>query len=261
MRTGNPFGFPISCMARYQLTLTYHGAHFAGSQRQVKARTVQGELELALKRIGWHGSSVLLAGRTDTGVHASGQVAAFDHSWSHSPEELLKAINANLPADIAVSQIRTVDDTFHPRFDAIARRYRYRLFCSPVRNPLSESFAWRLWPPVDANRLSTAAQLLSGSHDFGAFGTPPKAGASTLRFVTAAHWTFENDEWRFEVQANSFLYRMVRRMVFIQVLIGQGKLEAEAISLALQGRPRVLPGGIAPAHGLTLIRVLYPGEL
>ena len=138
-------------MARYQLTLAYDGTDFFGSQRQASPtgaskRTVQGELEKALCQLGWAGRSVLMSGRTDTGVHATGQVASFDLDWSHSDEELVRALNVALPADMAVHQARMVHPKFHPRFDALSRRYRYRLFCQPLRDPLRERFAWRVWP-------------------------------------------------------------------------------------------------------------------
>src|SRR5512138_3419368 len=122
-------------MARYQLTLAYDGTDFFGSQRQAKRRTVQGELEKALCKLGWVGRSVIMAGRTDTGVHATGQVASFDLDWSHPDEELLRALNAFLPGDLAVQQAQIVDARFHPRFDATSRRYCYHLFCQPVRDP------------------------------------------------------------------------------------------------------------------------------
>jgi tRNA pseudouridine38-40 synthase len=128
-------------MARYQLTLAYDGAGFSGSQRQVKSvgptsiavsrpmlRTVQGELEKALRKLGWSGRSVVMAGRTDTGVHATGQVAAFDLDWTHKLEQLQKALNAGLPCDLVVRDIHEVCTDFHPRFDAVSRRYVYRLF-------------------------------------------------------------------------------------------------------------------------------------
>ena len=119
-------------MARYKLILAYDGIAFAGSQRQAKQRTVQGELESALREIGWPGRSVTLAGRTDTGVHASGQVAAFDLDWPHSLDKLRNALNASLSGDMAVSDVEIARDDFHPRFDATSRRYRYRLFCGRV---------------------------------------------------------------------------------------------------------------------------------
>src|SRR5512139_2949871 len=118
-------------MARYQLTLAYDGTEFFGSQRQASKRTVQGELEKALSKIGWTGRSVILSGRTDTGVHAVGQIASVDIHWSHSEEDLLRALNAELPSDMAVHRAQMVDARFNPRFDAISRCYRYRLFCQP----------------------------------------------------------------------------------------------------------------------------------
>src|SRR5512139_3638174 len=120
-------------MARYQLTLAYDGTEFFGSQRQASKRTVQGELEKALTRIGWTGRSVILSGRTDTGVHATGQVASVDLHWSHPDDDLLRALNAALPPDMAVHEARMVHEEFHPRFDAISRCYRYRLFYQPLR--------------------------------------------------------------------------------------------------------------------------------
>lgn len=245
-------------MARYQIILAYDGSNLLGSQRQANRRTAQSELENALRRLGWQGRSVLMAGRTDTGVHASGQVAAFDLEWTHPLDELAKALNSHLPADVAVRALKIVRDDFHPRFDALARRYRYRLYCQPARDPLRERYAWRLWPAPLPEGLQAAAQRLIGRHDFAAFGTPPRPGSSTIRTVMQAEWQPQGDEWIFEVQADAFLYRMVRRMVYLQVAVGQGKLSAQAIADLLEGRPRVVPAGLAPAHGLTLVEVLYP---
>jgi len=245
-------------MARYQIILAYDGTKLFGSQRQADTRTVQSELEKALRRLGWQERSVLLAGRTDTGVHASGQVGAFDLEWKHSLEELVKALNSNLPADVAVSGAKIVPDDFHPRFDATSRRYRYRLFSQPIRDPLRERYAWRLWPPVDAEALHAAARFLIGKHDFAAFGTPPRPGSSTVRTVMKTEWQQQGNEWTFEVQADAFLYRMVRRMVYLQVAVGQGKIPAQAIADLLEDRTRVAPAGLAPANGLTLVEVTYP---
>lgn len=250
-------------MARYQVILAYDGASFMGSQRQANSRTVQGELENALRKMGWSGSSVLLAGRTDTGVHATGQVAAFDLDWSHADDVLVRALNANLPADMAVRGPRVAADDFHPRFDATSRRYRYRLFCQPIRDPLREKLAWRAWPTVDGNCLSQTAALFLGRHDFAAFGSPMSPEGTTVRAVMKAEWQrVEEDVWQFEIQADAFLYHMVRRLVLVQVAIAQGKASAEAVarSLAEQATGRKgsdLPAGLAPAHGLTLVEVTY----
>ena len=255
-------------MARYQLTLAYDGTDFFGSQRQASKRTVQGELESALGTLGGPGRSVLMAGRTDTGVHATGQVASFDLDWSHSDEELVRALNAALPADLAVHQARMVHAKFHPRFDASSRRYRYRLFCQALRHPIRERFAWRVWPAINDEALTETAKLFLGTHDFSAFGSPTTPRGGTVRTVMKAEWSqFEEDEWHFEVQADAFLYRMVRRLVYVQVAVAQGKVSAQEITLSLArpapaenrrgGAVVTLPAGLAPAHGLTLVEVTY----
>jgi tRNA pseudouridine38-40 synthase len=247
-------------MARYQLTLAYDGTDFFGSQRQVRKRTVQGELEKALSKLGWTGRSVLMSGRTDTGVHATGQVASFDLDWSHSDEELVRALNAALPADMAVHQARMVHARFHPRFDASSRRYRYKLFCQHLRHPIRERFAWRVWPAIRSEVLAETAQLFLGTHDFSAFGSPTTPRGGTVRTIMKAEWShLEEDEWHFDVQADAFLYRMVRRLVYIQVAVAQAKVSAEAILSAIEksASAEKLPAGLAPAHGLTLVEVTY----
>lgn len=250
-------------MARYQLTLAYDGTDFFGSQRQAKKRTVQGELEKALHTLGWSERSVILSGRTDTGVHATGQVASVDLNWSHTEEDLLRALNAELPADMSVRDARIAPANFHPRFDAISRTYRYRLFCQPLRDPIRERFAWRVLPTVITEALTKTAMLFLGTHDFSAFGSPTSSKGTTVRTVRKAEWTqIANDEWQFEVTANAFLYRMVRRLVFVQVAAAQGKIPLEAIAQSLANQASaekrsVLPSGLAPAHGLMLVEVKY----
>ena len=250
-------------MARYKLTLIYDGVNFFGSQKQVNKRTVQGELEKALTELNWTGRSVLMSGRTDTGVHATGQVASVDLDWTHADSKLLKALNSLLPADMSVSAVQMVDADLHPRFDAISRSYRYRLFCQRLRDPIKERFLWRVWPSVNSDSLVKAANQLLGTHDFSAFGSRTTPKGTTVRTVTRAEWTrVTENEWQFEVQANAFLYRMVRRMVFLQVAVAQGKVPVEEISRSLAKQTSVkhrsgLPSGLAPAHGLTLINVEY----
>jgi tRNA pseudouridine38-40 synthase len=250
-------------MARYKLTLAYDGANFFGSQRQANKRTVQGELEKALANLGWIGRSVLISGRTDAGVHATGQVASADLNWSHTENNLIRGLNSLLPADISVKSVREVDAKFHPRFDATSRLYRYKLFCQPLRDPIRERFAWRVWPPLSNDDLVQVAKQLHGTHNFSAFGSPTTPKGTTVRTVMKAEWMqIAEDEWQFEVQADAFLYRMVRRMVFVQTAVARGKVSAKAVthSLAKQvstGRRNELPAGLAPAHGLTLVNVEY----
>ena len=250
-------------MARYQLTLAYDGTDFYGSQRQAKRRTVQGELEKALGAIGWEGRSILLSGRTDTGVHATGQVTSVDLDWSHADADLVRALNAKLPTDVAVKDARIVRDDFHPRFDALSRVYRYRLFCQPVRNPIRERFAWRIALALNKQFLVKIADVILGTHDFSAFGSPTTPKGTTTRNLMKAVWfQTASDEWQFDVEADAFLYRMVRKLVFVQVAVAQGKVSVEDVAQALakQGsstKRSVFPAGLAPAHGLTLVEVKY----
>jgi len=246
-------------MVRYKLILAYDGAAFAGSQRQAKHRTVQGELEKALRKIGWPGHSVTLAGRTDAGVHAMGQLAAFDIEWKHGLEHLRDALNANLPDDIAVQNVEIADAKFHPRFDAKSRRYCYRLFCQRVRDPLREKMAWRVWPAFDESLLMNVAKVFLGRHDFSAFGSPSREESTTTRTVMSSEWTKVNGEWRYEIRADAFLYHMVRRLVFVQVAVAQGRCSKEIVDKTLEN-PRCkneIPAGLAPAYGLALIEVSY----
>lgn len=244
-------------MEHYQVILAYDGTNFQGFQRQGSSRTVQSEVEHALNQLGWQGRSILFAGRTDTGVHASGQVVTFELDWVHSEEKLLRALNANLPEDVAIQRVQTVPPQFHPRFDALARQYRYRLFCQKERDPLRERFAGRVWPEIDGALLQKAADLFIGSHDFAAFGSPMKPGGSTVRTVFQAGWQTESEGiWSFQVIANAFLYRMVRRLVFIQVRVGQQRLSCEDIAAAISTQTPLV-AGLAKPSGLTLENVYY----
>ncbi len=247
-------------MARYQVILTYDGTDFHGFQRQTKAvrsRTVQGVFELALRKLGWQGRTILSAGRTDTGVHAYGQVVTFDLDWAHSADKLQAALNAALPPDVAVRQANLVLPDFHPRYDALARRYQYRIFCQLVRDPLRERFAWRVWPDATMERMQQAADYLLGSHDFSPFGTSPRTGGTTIRDVVCAKWLMENDYLVFEIVANAFLFHMVRRLVSILVLVGQGVAEPDVVRRCLENRMPLPAKGLAPPQGLTLMEVSY----
>jgi tRNA pseudouridine38-40 synthase len=246
-------------MALYKLTLAYDGSEFGGSQRQARRRTVQSELERAAREIGWTGSSMPLAGRTDSGVHARGQVAALELDWRHGPDAMRDALNAHLPTDLAVLCAERVHDGFHPRFGAKARHYRYAIRCSPIRHPLDDRFAWRVWPPVHLRDLRRCARLMIGSRDFGAFGSAARRGAGTLRKVLSSSWSSENGLLRYDVIADGFLYRMVRRLVFVQVAMAQGKCDLEVVRSALRTGRRVpgLPGGTAPSQGLRLMEIKY----
>jgi tRNA pseudouridine38-40 synthase len=249
-------------MARYKVVLAYDGTCFSGYQRQASEkniRTVQAVFETALRKLTWQGNSVLAAGRTDTGVHASGQVVAFDLEWNHNQRALLAALNANLPQDVAVCSVKSVAPNFHPRFDATERTYRYRIFCDNIRNPLRERYSWRVWPEADFNLLDQATTNIHGTHDFRAFGNPPQPEGTTIRHVFDAVWQIEKNELVFYVTANAFLYRMVRRLVRCLVNIGQKRMDVISIQNMLEtGNGSV---DLAPPHGLALIEVKYPADL
>jgi len=260
-------------MERYQVILAYDGSHFKGFQRQAKVRSVQGVVEAALQKLGWQGKSILAAGRTDTGVHATGQVIAFELDWKHGSSDLQTALNSHLPSDVVARDVKQVCQSFHPRFNASWRKYLYRIYAQNVRDPLLEPYAWRVWPAVDIKLLQEVARPLIGTHDFGAFGTPPLIGGTTVRAVLQANWKQELPYLVFEITAQAFLYHMVRRVVFMQVMIAQGKLPVEELHQALQtgadinsrGDPRqsqasCLVHGLAPAQGLILAEVYYPPE-
>jgi tRNA pseudouridine38-40 synthase len=243
-------------MAHYQITLAYDGTDFQGFQRQGKARTVQAEFEVALRYLNWQGRTILAAGRTDTGVHAEGQVVAFELDWAHSAEALGRALNAHLPADIAVKAVRETRPEFHPRYSARSRTYQYSVFCEPERNPLKERFAWRVWPAVDLQILKAAAKLLPGTHDYAAFGSSPRPTGHTIRKVYEASWEPQIEGVLFEICANAFLYHMVRRVVYLQVLAGQNRLDLEDLAQAVQEAKSQSPG-LAPPQGLVLKKVRY----
>lgn len=248
-------------MVRYKVILIYDGTDFLGFQRQSvesHARTIQGEVEHTLRKIGWDGQKLLAAGRTDAGVHASGQVVAFDLEWKHSEDKLLAALNYYLPTDIAAKSVLTVDSDFHPRFDAESRIYQYRVICQSVRDPLRERYAWRVWPEVDSNLIKEAAEILPGSHDFKKFGKPMKPGGSTVRKVFNSQWITQGDGGIFEIEANAFLYHMVRRIVRILIAIGHGKSNGDELNNELMGKSIEIVQGIAPPHGLSLVEVVYP---
>jgi len=249
-------------MERYHVILAYDGSEFQGFQRQAHVRTVQGVFEDALRQLGWQGKTLLAAGRTDCGVHAAGQVVAFDLEWAHSTQALQQALNAHLPPDASALVVQIARADFHPRYHATARRYRYAIYCQPVRNPLLERYAWRVWPPADLNTLRQSAAHLPGWHDFASFGTPPRPKGSTVRGVLAASWEEQDPFLVFEITAHAFLYHMVRRLVHMQVLIGQGHQQPQTLLEALHpgSAPPPPMHGLAPAQGLVLAEVFYTPE-
>lgn len=243
-------------MQRYRVTVSYDGTHYFGFQRQSHQPSIQGKLEEALRRLGWSGDAVLPAARTDRGVHATGQVIAFDLDWLHTNEELVAAMNAHLPADIAVKQAEPCAADFVPRYAAASRTYRYHLVHQSTREPLRERYAWRVWPPLDLEAANQASAYALGKHDFRAFGRPTREGGSTTRTIFAVNWGEEEGGCAFEVSADAFLTHMVRCMVYQIVHMGRDGSAWESWRAALDEGAPVRPG-LAPANGLVLERVAF----
>ncbi len=251
-------------MVHYKAILAYDGNRFAGFQRQKKEsgeRTVQAVVEKALARLGWQEKTILFAGRTDTGVHAIGQVISFGLDWKHSLIELKSALNTNLPDDIAVRAIEHCEDGFHPRYQALWRHYRYRIYYDEQRYPLFDRYAWRVWPIPDLDCMQKCSQLLLGEHDFGNFGKPSKFAGNTNRTVFLANWSIWSQDsiqgFSFDIKANAFLFHMVRRLVAYLVRVGQGYITRDEFEQVLLKKKAFSSYPLAPARGLTLIEVKY----
>ncbi len=244
-------------MAHYKLILAYEGTAYAGFQRQAHKVTVQGTVEDALRKLGWQGRAIMASGRTDSGVHALGQVISFNFDWKHGTTKLVKALNANLPPDIAAQHATEVPWEFHPRYDALRREYRYRLYFQPERDPLRDAFAWRLDRAPNLSLMNEAASLMLGSHDFRGFGRALKEDGSTTREIFEVDWKSAGDEQHFTIIGNAFLYHMVRRIVYVLVKLGLEELPVEIVKKGLtEGETGIV--SLAPARGLCLIQVEYP---
>lgn len=215
-------------------------------------------MQSALRTLGWQGRNLLSGGRTDAGVHAAGQVVAFDIAWAHPPEVLQRALNANLPADISCRNLGRASAVFHPRYDAVRRCYRYRLLITDWPDPLEERFALRMWPSPDEGMMTEAARALCGRRDFGAFGSAPRKGSHTVRTVFRAEWEHAEKFVDFWIEADAFLFRMVRTIVGTLLQIGSGRRSLDVWRGLLEAPPRGKSGPAAPAHGLCLMKIDYP---
>jgi tRNA pseudouridine38-40 synthase len=248
-------------VTRFRATLEYDGTEFAGWQLQADARTVQGELERALEKVVGAAVRPIAAGRTDAGVHATGQVAHFDLETRLSGVELRRAANALLPADVAVVDLREARADFHARKHAAGKRYVYRILVRATPSPLRRRFAWHVRGPLDVEAMSRASRGLVGLHDFAAFrgtaGGEP-GPADTRRRVDRLEWTRAGDEIRLVAEGAGFLRYMVRNLVGTLVQVGAGRRPVDSIPEILEARDRARAGPTAPPHGLCLERVWYP---
>lgn len=241
--------------------VAYDGTDFVGFQRQAarRGRTVQGEIESAIEKVCGERVVVVGAGRTDAGVHATGQVVAFDVNWRHSLDALGRALNAALPDDVAMCDLAVCEPGFHPRYSAKSRTYVYTAYASEVRQPLLQRFAWQLKCQPDVQAMNDAASRLVGAHDFAAFGRAPsgRSNENTVREVYRAEWQEKEDRLCFTIEANAFLFRMVRRIVMALVRVGRGEYSPDEIEKILKSKDAQQIKGLAPACGLCLVNVKY----
>jgi len=240
-------------------TIEYDGTAFAGSQVQPNARTVQGELEEALNRLIGEETKVRLAGRTDAGVHATGQVAAFclprELPWPGGLPVLQRRLNALLPRDLSVRSLRRVPRGFDPRRDARRRVYRYRILANGATRPLERHRTLEIDDRLDVAAMRAAAAMMVGERDFASLGS--HAHGRTVRHLAELRVTSRGDLVEVRVTANAFLRRMVRSIVALLLEVGRGRLEPEAAVALLDEPRRALHGRAAPPRGLTLERVVY----
>ena len=189
-------------------------------------------------------------------MHAVGQVISFQMAWQHSVGDLQRALNARLPADIVIWDLDQAEETFHPRFSARSRVYRYTVLNQALRSPIERRRAHQVAGALSCNRMNSAAQILVGRHDFATFGNPT-TGRTTVREVLSATWTRTGNWLYFDIEANGFLRRMVRTIVSALLAVGRGDWEPDAVSSLLSARDRAQAPPPAPACGLCLMRVRY----
>jgi len=253
-----------------QLTLEYDGSEFSGWQRQPHARTVEGVLRDALGALGISVDALTAAGRTDAGAHAHGQTVGIVFTPSWTPERLCHALNAVLPTDVVVIDAAIAPAGFHARRDALRRTYRYVVAPRGARMAVGRRYAWQVRGPLDVEAMRRAARLLTGTHDFAAFGRSPRPGGSTIRTVLAATVrqvaipAAASEQPRpsvvlIDVDADAFLYGMMRSFAGALVAVGEGRLsERELHEMVVSPPAQRAHLTVAPAHGLHQWAVTYP---
>jgi tRNA pseudouridine38-40 synthase len=250
-------------MTTFRLTLAYDGTEFAGWQRQPDKRTIQGELESALERITGQRPKCIASGRTDAGVHALGQVVSFSSATRLVPAVLTKALNAELPEDMLVFEVAQAPEGFHALRDATRKRYRYVIEDGRQRDLFERKYLWHIYHRLNVEAMKEAAAPLVGTHDFASYETSGSPRLTTVRtvldlFVERRHAAL-TDRIIIEVEADGFLYNMVRNIVGTLVAVGKGKEPPIWPAQVLQYRDRTKAGMTAPAQGLFLVGVDYEG--
>ena len=242
---------------RLALGVEYDGSDYFGWQRQQQSPTVQEVLETAIAAVADEYCIVHAAGRTDTGVHARCQVAHFDSHAARSERQWLLGINSHLPATVAVLWVKQVSRDFHARFNAVARSYEYLICNRQTRPALQHAKLTWVRQPLDAERMQTAAKQILGEHDFSSFRAQGCQAASPIREIQQIAVTRDHELVRLYIQANGFLYHMVRNIAGTLIEIGSGKRPVESMTPLLAAKDRTRAGVTAPAHGLYFLCACY----
>ena len=245
-------------MPRYRLTIEYDGGPFHGFQAQAELPSVQGEIERSIQAFSGQFARVHVAGRTDTGVHATGQVIHFDLDKDWPAKVVRDALNAHLvPHPVTVLEAEVADPEFHSRFQATGRSYLYRILDRRPPPAIDRGRVWWVKTPLDAEAMHAAAQRLIGTHDFTSFRDMQCQAKSPLRTLDLARVWRQDGEVRLAFAARSFLHRQVRSMAGSLAEVGAGRWSEDDLSAALEARDRKACGPVAPAHGLYLTGVSY----
>jgi tRNA pseudouridine38-40 synthase len=248
-------------MPRYRLTVEYDGGPYRGFQAQTNLPTVQGEIERAITAFSGEVVRVHAAGRTDTGVHAAGQVIHVDLDRDWRAAVVMNAVNAHLfPSPIAILDSEQVSQAFHARFSALGRRYLYRILNRPGPPALERGRVWHVKAPLDAPAMDAAARRLIGLHDFTTFRDAACQAKSPIKTLDAATVARVGEGIELTFAARSFLHRQVRSMAGSLAEVGRGAWTADDLSAALAARDRAACGAVAPAAGLCLMAVDYEAE-
>ncbi len=244
-------------MRTIAVVIEYDGTDFAGFQVQQGKRTVQAELCRAVQKITKEKVAVIGASRTDAGAHATGQVVHFRTTCRIPIERVPAALNSVLPRDIAARWAWEADESFHARYSALSRVYRYTVWNHPVRSALMERYAYRVSQPLDIEAMQEATRYLVGKHDFAALASEVGRYRSTVREVYSAHLQARQPLVWFRIEANGFLQGMVRAIMGTLIEIGLGKRTPDTMAQLLESGTRQQAGFNVPAHGLCLVRVNY----
>lgn len=244
-------------MRNVLLTLKYDGTNYHGWQIQENAVTVQQALADAIEKITKQKIMPNGCSRTDSGVHANMFCCNFKSDLVIPDKEIVRALNGNLPFDIAVTDCVTVEEDFHARFDCKSKEYIYQIVASHIRNPFYENYALHYKYPLDIDAMNEAAKELIGKHDFAAFCSVGSSVQSTEREIFNAGFTKDNDIVRFAIEGDGFLYNMVRIIVGTMLYVSQGKLKKEDIGRIILSKKRENAGPTSPAKGLFLNKVIY----